>query len=171
MTDKIAPADKERINVDVPELPVMVHAQYIKDFSFENPNAPDSLRPSKTGPQMDINIMLDASRIPDDQNPDLYETSLSLSVKATRDGKVLFIAELVYAALITIKDAPPERINPVLFIDVPQMMFPFARQIISSATGSGGFPPLQLNPIDFRSMYLSQRRDQSQAMEQVAGNA
>lgn len=171
MTDAPNTNDKARIDVDVPELPVMVHAQYVKDFSFENPNALNSLRPSKSRPEMDINIMLDASRVTDDQNPDLYESSLSITVRATRDNTVLFITEIVYAALVTLKDAPAERINPILFIDIPQMIFPFARQIISNATASGGFPPLQLNPVDFRSMYLSQRREQKQALDVVAGNA
>lgn len=151
--------EKQRIDVDVPDLPVMVHAQYIKDFSFENPNAPEALKQGPR-PDMDVNIMLDASKIADDANPDLYESALNITVTAKREGKVLFIAQIVYAALVTLKDAPPERVNPTLFIDVPNLIFPFARQMIASVTGAGGFPPLQLNPIDFRSMYLSQNKAQ-----------
>ncbi len=171
MADASSTDNKPRIDVDVPDLPVMVHAQYVKDFSFENPNAPDVLRPSKVRTEMDINIMLDATRIPDEQNPDLYESALTLVVKASREGTVVFITELVYAALVTIKDAPADRINPVLYVDVPAMIFPFARQLIATATAAGGLPPLYLNPVDFRSMYLSQRREQKQPLDATAGNA
>jgi len=170
MADHNNSADKPRVDVDVPDLPVIVHAQYVKDFSFENPNAPTVLRPSKARPEMDINILLDASRIPDDQNPDLYESALTLSIKATREGQVVFICEIIYAALISIKNAPPERINPILYVDVPAMIFPFARQLVATATAAGGIPPLYLNPIDFRGMYLSQKREQKQPVE-VSGAA
>jgi len=163
------PEEKSRIDVDVPDIPVNVHAQYIKDFSFENPNAPEILRPSNGRPNMDINITIDATRVKDEENPHLYESAMTLTVKATRDGKTMFITEIVYAALVTIVDAPAERINPILYVDIPQMMFPFARQMVSQATGAGGFPPLMMNPIDFRAMYLSQKRDQNQ-MPKEAGN-
>jgi len=153
-------AEKTRLDADAPPLPVMVHAQYVKDFSFENPSSPDSLRQSNGRPEMDVKILLDANRIPDAENPDLFESILTLTVNATRDGKPLFIAQIAYAALVTLKDAPPERINPVLFIDVPRMIFPFARQLIATASAAGGFPPLLLNPIDFRAMYISQREQQ-----------
>lgn len=165
MADLNNSADKTRVDVDVPDLPVMVHAQYVKDLSFENPNSPQVLRPSKARPEMDINILLDAMRIKDDQNPDLYESALTLNIKATREGTVVFICELVYAALVTIKDAPQERINPILYVDVPAMIFPFARQLVATATAAGGVPPLYLNPIDFRSMYLSQNREVKQPVE------
>lgn len=163
--------DKPRIDVDVPDLPVMVHAQYVKDFSFENPNAPGILRPSKSRPEMDINILIDASRIADDQNPDLYESALTLKIKAVRDGQVVFICEIVYAALVTIKDAPADRINPILYVDVPAMIFPFARQLVATATAAGGIPPLYLNPVDFRSMFVSQNREQAAPITTTAGNA
>lgn len=162
MDDPKNPTEKSRVDVDVPDLPVIVHAQYVKDFSYENPNAPGILRPSKARPEMDINILLDAARIQDDQNPDLYESALTLNIKATREGQVVFICELVYAALVTIKNAPPERINPILYVDVPAMVFPFARALVATATGAGGVPPLYLNPIDFRAMYLSQKREATQ---------
>jgi preprotein translocase subunit SecB len=163
------PETKERIDVNVPDIPVTVHAQYVKDFSFENPNAPASLRPSNGQPNMDINIAIDAVRVQDDENADLYESAMTLTVKATREGKTMFIAQVVYAALVTIKDAPAERINPILYVDLPQMMFPFARHLVAQATGSGGFPPLMMNPIDFRAMYLSQKQAQ-QEMPKAAVN-
>ena len=91
--------DKKRIDTDIATTAVQVHAQYVKDFSFENPNAPASLRPGTNRPEMDVNIVLDASKIKDETNPDLYESALTLTVKSTQDGNVLFITEIVYAAL------------------------------------------------------------------------
>ncbi len=150
-------ADEKRlVDVNVPNLPVVVHAQYLKDFSFENPTAPESLKPSTARPEMDMNILLDAQKIEDGQNPDLYESTLNITVKAVREGKTVFIAEIVYGALVSLKGVPQENIRPILYIDVPQMIFPFARQVIATATGAGGFPPLLLNPVDFRGMYFSQ---------------
>ncbi len=147
------PAEKTRIDADMPVTPVTVHAQYVKDFSFENPNAPDSLRPGSGRPEMDVNIVLDANKINDDTNPDLYETALTLTVKSTREGQTMFIAEIVYAALVTVKGIPDSQVRSILYIDVPQMLFPFARHMIANAVTGGGFPPLLLNPIDFRHMY------------------
>jgi preprotein translocase subunit SecB len=158
------------INNTAADLPVTVHAQYVKDFSFENPNAPDILKPSRERPQIDVNIVLDANPVPDENVPDLYESALTITAKATREGKTVFLAQIVYAALVSLKDAPADRINPTLYIDVPNLVFPFARQMIAHATASGGFPPLYLNPVDFRSMYLNQRREQKQPM-QAAGHA
>jgi preprotein translocase subunit SecB len=152
------PVEKKRIDADIPATPVQIHAQYLKDFSFENPNAPESLRPISGKPEMDVNIVLDAIKINDETNPDLYESGLTLTVKSTRDGKVLFISEIVYAALVTIKDIPSQHVRSILYVDVPQMLFPFARQIISNAVTSGGFPPLLLNPIDFRGMYTDAKK-------------
>ena len=159
---------KKRVDATIPVTPVQVHAQYIKDFSFENPNAPDSLRASGGKPEMDVNIVLDAVKITDETNPDLYETGLTLTVKSTRDGKVLFISEIVYAALVTIKDIPAQHIRSILYVDVPQMLFPFARQIVANAVTGGGFPPLLLNPIDFRGMYEDANKKSPQPKDGAA---
>lgn len=152
MTDSNA---KTRIDADLPVTPVRVHAQYVKDFSFENPNAPHALRPTGGQPEMDVNIVLDAAKIEDETNPDLYESVLSVTVKSLRDGEVIFIVEIAYAALVTVKDVPGAHVKQILYVDVPQMLFPFARQMIANAVTSGGFPPLLLNPVDFRAMYAS----------------
>lgn len=141
--------------VEPPPTPVHVHGQYIRDFSFENPNAPHSLRPGGGSPETDVNIVIDANKINDDTNPHLYETAIKLTVRSTRAGETMFIAEIVYAALVTLKDVPAASIKPVLYVEVPQMLFPFARQIIANAVTNGGFSPLLLNPIDFRAMYVN----------------
>jgi preprotein translocase subunit SecB len=160
--------EKKRVDANMPVTPVQVHAQYLKDFSFENPNAPDSLRVGGGKPEMDVNIVLDAVKIEDEANPDLYESGITLTIKSTRDGKVLFISEIVYAALVTIKDVPPQHIRSILYVEVPQMLFPFARQIVANAVTSGGFPPLLLNPIDFRGMYTDANKKSPQTDEGAA---
>lgn len=136
-------------------MPVQVHAQYVRDFSFENPNAPHSLRSGSGNPEMDVNIVLDANKVTDETNPNLYESAIKLTVKSTRGDQTLFIAEIVYAALVTLKDVSPSLIKPILYVEVPQMLFPFARQVVANAVSSGGFPPLFLNPVDFRTMYAN----------------
>lgn len=156
MSDEAAP--KQNIKTDLKPTPVTVLAQYVKDFSFENPNAPTSLRASNAKPEMDVNITIDAVKINDDQNPDLYETALTLKVKSMRDGQVMFIGEVVYAALVGLKSVPAEYIKAILYIEVPAMLFPFARQQMAEATAAGGFPPLLLNPVDFRGMFENSQK-------------
>lgn len=148
-------SEKTIHTVDPQPTAVQVHAQYVRDFSFENPGAPHTLRAGAGNPEMDVNIVLDANKINDEQNPDLYESALKLTVRSTRGGETLFIAEIVYAALVTLKGVPQNGIKPVLYVEIPQMLFPFARQILANAVSNGGFPPLLLNPVDFRSMYLN----------------
>ena len=147
--------EKTTHNVETAPTPVQVHAQYVRDFSFENPNAPHSLRAGGGNPDMDVNIVLDANKIADETNPNLYESAIKLTIKSTRGGETLFIAEIVYAALVTLKDVNPSLIKPILYVEVPQMLFPFARQIVANAVSGGGFPPLFLNPVDFRAMYAN----------------
>ncbi|PZO82285.1 MAG: protein-export chaperone SecB [Micavibrio aeruginosavorus] len=151
---------KQRIDSEMPVMPVSVHAQYVKDFSFENPNTPASLRPSNAKPEMDVNLVIDAMKIEEEGNPDLYETTISLTVKSTREGKVLFISEVAYSALVTVRNVTQQQAHAILYVEVPQMLFPFARQVIANAVTSGGFPPLLLNPIDFRAMYQANRGQQ-----------
>ncbi|MBX4335365.1 protein-export chaperone SecB [Bartonella raoultii] len=126
-----------------------VLTQYLKDFSFENPSAPRSLRPREKAPQIDININVNANPIGDDN----YDVVLSLSVKANDDTETLFHVELIYGGVFHIKDIPQEHVMPLVFIECPRLLFPFARQIISDATQNGGFPPLWIDPIDFAALF------------------
>lgn len=148
--------DKLRVEANLKPTPVQVLAQYVKDFSFENPGSPQSLRVSNVAPKTDVNILIDANKLEDEQ--DLYETAITLKVKSIREDETLFIAEIVYAALVGLKDVPQEYIRPILYVEVPQMLFPFARQLMANAVSAGGFPPLLLNPIDFKSMYENTRK-------------
>ncbi len=130
-------------------MPLIVNAQYIKDLSFENPNAPASLVPSDKGPQLDIGVDLQTRTGPDGS----YEVTLHIKATAKMEEQVAFVAELSYAGLVTLKGLPEDAIKPVLLIEVPRLLFPFARNILADVTRDGGFPPLMLNPIDFASLY------------------
>ncbi len=132
-----------------PQPGIHVLGQYIKDLSFENPGAPKSLRPSDKAPKLDVNVNVNARP----QSESEFEIELKLEAKATRGNDTLFIAEVSYAGLFQIRNVPQEHMHPLLLIECPRLLFPFARQIIADATRQGGFPPLMVDPIDFASLY------------------
>ncbi len=150
-------------NLSATAAPLIVHAQYIKDLSFENPNAPQTLMPGAKGPEMDININLGVREIKDEQIKDLYEVMLTLTAKAMREETAVFVAEISYGALTSLQDVPEKQQHPMLFIEVPKIIFPFARQVLSDLTASGGYPPLLLNPVDFHAMYVERFAKELQA--------
>ena len=129
-----------------------VIAQYIKDFSFENPNAPNSLMQQQQPPQIAIQINVNPNQL---SNTD-FEVELKIEGKAEIDNKVLFAFDLNYGGVFRLTNIPQENIGPLLMIECPRLLFPFARELISSAISNGGFPPLLLQPIDFVGLY--QRR-------------
>jgi preprotein translocase subunit SecB len=132
--------------------PVMkILGQYLKDLSFENPNSPQSL--SQQG-QPEINVQVNVNAKPAGQ--DQFEVELHLEAKASHEGKAVFAADLLYAGVFRLENVPQEALHPIVLVECPRMLFPFARQILADATRNGGFPPLMLDPIDFASMY--QRR-------------
>jgi preprotein translocase subunit SecB len=135
-----------------------VLAQYVKDFSFESPGAPQSLRNRETAPAININVNVNANPLGDND----YDVILTLSAKAEADKTVLFNVELVYGGVFRIEGFPKEHMLPLLFIECPRLLFPFARQIVADATRNGGFPPLMIDPIDFARMF-QQRMAEDQA--------
>jgi preprotein translocase subunit SecB len=126
-----------------------VAAQYIKDFSFENPNAPQSLSAGTAPPQIAIQINVSAKPMSDTD----IEVALKLDGKAESNGVLLFRFELEYAGVFRIRNVPPESLNPLVLIECPRLLFPFAREIIATTVRNGGFPPLLLDPVDFVSLY------------------
>jgi preprotein translocase subunit SecB len=128
---------------------IHVLGQYIKDLSFENPGAPKSLRPNNQAPKLDVNVNVNARP----QSETDFEIELKLEAKATRGEETLFIAEVTYAGLFQIRNVPQERMHPILLIECPRLLFPFARQIVADATRHGGFPPLLIDPVDFAALY------------------
>ena len=132
---------------------MQINAQYIKDLSFENPNSPGSLQP-KTEPSVEVNVDVQAVSLSDH----VYEVSLTTSITGRDETQTLFIIELVYAGIFTFQGESDDTIQPGLLIDCPQLLFPFARSIISGVTQNGGFPPLLLQPVNFAQLYLDSKK-------------
>lgn len=128
-----------------------VKGQYIKDLSFENPRAPESLMQGGGAPAIDVNVDLKAQKLQDE----IYELTLHISARASAEGgAVLFLVDLAYAGIFQIGGMPAERIEPAIMVDGPFVLFPFARRVIADVTRDGGFPPLMLDPIDFHGLYV-----------------
>ena len=124
-------------------------AQYVKDLSFESPGAPNSLRGRENAPGININVNVNANPMSDTE----FDVNLTINAKAGGDKDVLFNVELVYGGVFRLNGFPQEHTLPILFIECPRLLFPFARHIIADATRNGGFPPLMLDPIDFAQMF------------------
>ena len=146
---------------------IQVVAQYIKDLSFENPNAPESLVSGWPQPETNVQISLRHNQVRDDA----YECSINFRIEAKRkdDGKVCFIIDLVYGALAILKNVPKENHQPVVMVEVPKLLFPFVREIVAGLTSKGGYPPLYLTPISFESIYVNEmKRLQGEKEKQTA---
>jgi preprotein translocase subunit SecB len=139
-----------------------VVGQYIKDLSFENPGAPAGLTER---PQIDFGVDVQARR-GDDQH---YEVELKLRVHAKSDTRQLFLLELAYAGLFRLQNIPEDAVQPVLLIQAPHMLFPFARRIVADVVRDGGMPPLMIEPIDFVALF--QAKINQMAAQQPAGTA
>jgi preprotein translocase subunit SecB len=124
---------------------LVINAQYIKDLSFENPRAPGSLRQQGTPPAVEINVDVKAQSM----GPENYEVVLTINASAKVQDEALFVVELAYGAVITVRNVPQELLTAVVLVETPRLMFPFARNIVAETTRDGGFPPLMINPIDF----------------------
>lgn len=154
MTDQQANGAQE--NSQAQPLPLTIHAQYIKDFSFENPNAPHSLKPGQKQPEMVVNVTMDANRVEEATTQNMYEVILHIRAEANRDDKAVFLVELQYAVVCSLNDIPEKHHHPILMIEAPKLAFPFARQLVANVTMDAGYPPLMLNPVDFEALYIQQ---------------
>jgi preprotein translocase subunit SecB len=143
-----------------PQLNVL--GQYIKDFSFENPNAPRSLQPTQTQPSINIQVNVGANSMGESD----FEVVLKLEGKAENSGTVMFAFDLTFAGVFRIQNVPQEHVHPLVMIECPRLLFPFAREIVATAVRNGGFPPLLLDPVDFVALY-QQRVAQMQAQGQT----
>ncbi len=159
--------------------PLVVNVQYIKDLSFEVPNAPEIYATLRSQPAVQINLDVQARALQEGQN--VYEVVLAVKAEAREtpaagtangssapaEGRPVFIAELQYAGVFTLNGVPPEAVEPLLLIECPRLLFPFARSVLSDVTREGGFPPVLLQPIDFVGLWQS-RRQQAGAAPQVS---
>jgi preprotein translocase subunit SecB len=135
---------------------LIINAQYVKDFSFENPRAPQSLIQPTAQPSVDINVDVKAQNL----GPEVFEVVLTINATARTQDEPVFLVELAYGTVVTVRNTPPEMLAPLILIETPRIVFPFARAIIANATRDGGFPPLMINPIDFAELL---RRHQAEA--------
>jgi preprotein translocase subunit SecB len=147
--------------------PLMVNVQYIKDLSFEVPNAPEIYATLRSQPAVQINLDVQARNLQEGQN--VYEVVLSVKAEAREavqngsgEGRPVFIAELHYAGVFTLTNVPPEAVEPLLLIECPRLLFPFARAVLSDVTREGGFPPVLLQPIDFVGLWQARKAQEAQ---------
>ena len=138
-------------------------AQYAKDFSFENPNAPRSLQPQQQQPQIGIQVNVNAKQMAESD----FEVDLTLEGDAKIGSDVLFAFELTYSGVFRVRNIPQDQLHPVVMIECPRLLFPFARQMVADAVRNGGFPPLYIDPIDFVGLYR-QKAAELQASGQAA---
>ena len=142
-----------------------VLAQYIKDLSFESPLAPNFGLPQGQSPALNVQINVNANPMSETD----FAVELTITSKAEFEKKVLFAIELIYGGVFRVDGFPPEHVLPILFIECPRLLFPFARQVIADATRNGGFPPLMLDPIDFAQMFQQKiAEDQAKSKVQVS---
>lgn len=128
---------------------INIIGQYVRDMSFENPDAPGSILAGGASPTFNVAINVSVKK----QQDDVYAVETPINVKAERDGKVLFNIELIYGGLFRIQNVPENRVAAVLMIECPRLLFPFARQTVAAVSQSGGFPPVMLEPVDFAAIY------------------
>lgn len=135
---------------------IQVIAQFIKDLSFENPNAPESLVGGWASPDTNVQIFLGQRNIKDN----VYECMVHFRIEAKKqkENKICFILDLHYGAMVALQNIPAENIQPVLMVEIPKLLFPFAREIVANTTANGGYPPLYLAPISFEGLYVSEMK-------------
>jgi preprotein translocase subunit SecB len=140
---------------------VGIISQYVKDLSFENPNAPQVYQ-WQGQPQIDVQFNIGASTVAED----VHEVSLKIDITAKAEQGTAFAVELVYSGLFALKNVPHDHLQPFLLAEAPRLLFPFARRVVADAVQDGGFPPLLLDPIDFAALYMQRA---AQAEGEVTG--
>ncbi|MBI1329012.1 MAG: protein-export chaperone SecB [Alphaproteobacteria bacterium] len=153
MSDFQQPGDGQSPDgADLSNLRIQVVGQYVKDLSFENPGAPFSFQGR---PAIDLGVDLQARRM----DTSRFEVELKLRVTAKVEEKPAFLLELVYAGLFQIENAPDEMLQPILLIEAPHILFPFARRVVADIVRDGGMPPLMIEPIDFGGLFRAKQAE------------
>ncbi len=162
-----------------PMPPLVINVQYVKDLSFEVPGAPQVFSTLRSQPAVQINLDVQARRINEGQS--IFEVTLAIRAEATEvstngqaaapspDARRVFIAELAYAGIFTLTGLPENAVEPVLLVECPRLLFPFARNILADVTRDGGFAPVLLQPIDFVQLWQSRRAQAGQGSGQEGG--
>lgn len=154
MSDDFTPNDAAANGQDTMPAAGLI-SQYVKDLSFENPNAP-AIYQTDQAPDVNVQFDIGASQVGDE----VHEVVLKIEVRAESAGRTAFLVELSFAGLFGLRNVPEDAVQPFLLGEGPRLMFPFARRIVSDAIRDGGFPPLLLEPIDFNTLYLQQQAAQ-----------
>lgn len=134
-------------------LQIGVNAQYIKDFSFESPNAPMIFAPTQANPEISMNVNVHTRGVAEHS----FEVLLTLRLEAKLEARTAFIAELSYGGLFSLPSLPEEQLKIFLLIECPRLLFPFARAILMNAVREGGFPHIAVNPVDFAALYMANK--------------
>lgn len=142
---------------------IQVLTQFIRDLSFENPNAPQSMSVAEA-PTVEVEVELGARG----RDDGLFEVDMTLTVSARRAEQTAFHVQLVYGGVFALQGVSPEALEPMLLVECPRFLFPFARQIIANVTTEGGFPAFRMEPLDFAAIYMARRNQQ---LQQPVGNA
>jgi preprotein translocase subunit SecB len=142
---------------------VNVIGQYIKDLSFEAPDTQRFFRGPGKNPNLQLNFNVQVNKLQEGA----FEVALTLEGEAKSEEGVLYNIELIYAGAFALRNLPEEAIHPLLFIQAPALLFPFARRLVADLTREGGFPPLLLDPIDFGGLY--QRRVETGQQPTIEG--
>lgn len=136
--------------------------QYVKDLSFENPRAPLGLAPGQPRPEIQIAVDVNARQLGEQH----FEVVLQINIEAKSGDTAFFLVELAYGGVFQLANIPEDTVQPLLLIECPRILFPFARRIVADVTRDGGLPPLLLDPIDFATLYrrrLAQRAQEAEA--------
>jgi len=138
---------------------IRIASQYIKDLSFENPHAPQTLAPQGKPPEIQVGVDVQGRGL-DQTN---FEITLRITAEAKISGQTAFVLELLYGSVFVLENIPQESLEPICLIECPRLIFPFARRILADITRDGGFPPLLLDPIDFVALYQRNKANQQRA--------
>jgi len=150
---------------DPSKLPSLnIVGQYVRDLSFENPDAPASIVGTGDAPSFNVSINVAVKK----QTEDVFAVELTLNAKAERNQRILFNVELIYGGLFRVMNIPENQMAPALMIECPRLIFPFARQVLASVTQAGGFPPLLMEPVDFAVIYRQNLARMAEAAKQGA---
>ena len=154
--DQPAPEDQQQPDGQ-PTL--IVNAQYVKDLSFENPNAPNSLLQQSGEPNIQVGIDTSAVQL----EGSTYEVTLTVRAEGTAGDSTLFLVEAAYAGIFTLGEVPEEYVAPMLYVEAPRQLFPFARAVVAECVRDGGFPPLLIHPVDFMALFQQRAAQQAEA--------
>ncbi|HLI20301.1 MAG TPA: protein-export chaperone SecB [Stellaceae bacterium] len=144
-----------------PQRQIAINAQYVKDLSFENPRAPQSLLQPPQGVAPDLQVGVDVKA--QSFGSDVFEVLMTLRAETKVSGEVVFMIELVYGAVVSLINTPPQDVPIALMVETPRLLFPYVRNIISEVTRDGGYTPLLLNPINFAEIYQRRLAEQQQS--------